>query len=247
MIYFVTGGSRGLGAAIVLHAAKEGHDVAFTYFSSPEGAKKVEEQAKDLNPNVKVKSYQMDQRDPNSVEKVGDQVIEDFDTVEVIVNNAGANFDNLLVSMSNEEWDNAIATNLSGPFYVCRYFMTTLLAQRFGRIINVSSLSSVGSSGQCNYSAAKSGLHGLTQSIAKEYGRKGITANVLAPGYFETEMTKDLPDDLRHFWKSYCPMPKGRTGKLEEFSGVVNFLASPASGFINGQIIPINGGLDWGP
>lgn len=247
MIYFVTGGSRGLGKAVVLHAAKEGNDVAFTYVSNADAAKQVEEQAKDLNPNVKVKAYRMDLRDPSSVEAVADQVLDDFETVEVIVNNAGANYDNLLVSMSNEEWDNAIATNLSGPFYVCRQFMTTLLAQRFGRIINISSISSGGSSGQCNYAAAKSGLHGLTQSIAKEYGRKGITANVLAPGYFETEMTKDLPDDLRHFWKSYCPMPKGRTGQLEEFSGVVNFLASPAGGFINGQIIPITGGLDWGP
>lgn len=247
MIYFVTGGSRGIGAGIVLHAVKEGHDVAFTYVNSKERAEKVVQQANDINPDVKCKAYQMDVRDSGSVEAACEAVLDDFDTVEVIVNNAGANRDNLLVSMSDEEWHDCIATNLNGPFYVCRQFMTTLLAQRFGRIINISSISAGGSSGQCNYSAAKAGLHGFTQSVAKEYGRKGITANVLAPGYFATEMTKDLPEDLQNFWKSYCPMPKGRTGEMIEMAGVVNFLASEAGGFINGQIISINGGLDWGP
>lgn len=247
MIYFVTGGSRGIGAGIVLHAAKEGHDVAFTYLHNEERAKQTQIQAQELNPKGKVKAYLMDVRKVDQVEKVGDQVLEDFGTVEVIVNNAGINRDNLLVSMSNEEWDDVIATNLNGPFYVCRQFMTTLISQRFGRIINISSLSASGSSGQCNYAAAKSGLHGLTQTIAKEYGRKGVTANVLAPGYFPTDMTESLPEELIKFWRTYCPMPKGRTGRMEELAGVVSFLASPAGGFINGQIIPITGGLDWGP
>ncbi|TNE48522.1 MAG: SDR family oxidoreductase [Deltaproteobacteria bacterium] len=247
MIYFVTGGSRGIGAGIVLHAVKEGNDVAFTYVNSEERAQKIVEQAKDINPDVKCKAYRMDVRSADSVESACDDMLMDFDSVDVIVNNAGANRDNLLVSMSNEEWDDVIATNLTGPFYVCRHFLTTLLAQRFGRIINISSISAVGSSGQCNYSAAKAGLHGFTQSIAKEYGRKGINANVLAPGYFATEMTKDLPEDLQNFWRSYCPMPKGRTGEMIEIAGAVSFLASPAGGFINGQIININGGLDWGP
>lgn len=247
MIYFVTGGSRGIGAGIVLYVAKQGHDVAFTYLHNETKARQVAEQAQDLHPKGKIKAYAMDVRQANQVERVAEQVLEDFGTVEVIVNNAGINRDNLLVSMSDEEWDDVIATNLTGPFYVCRQFMTTLLSQRFGRIINISSISSGGSSGQCNYAAAKSGLHGFTQTIAKEYGRKGITANVLTPGYFETDMTETLPQELNQFWRTYCPMPKGRTGRMEEIAGVVTFLASPAGGFINGQIIPITGGLDWGP
>ncbi len=248
MIYLVTGGSRGIGAAIVLKAVEIGHDVAFTYLSNKTRADEVVQKAKELNPNVKCQAYQMDVRDPDDVDRVITQIVDDFETLHVVVNNAGINKDNLLVSMSDEEWNDVIATNLNGPFYVCRQVMTTLLSNRFGRIINISSISAGGSSGQANYAASKAGLHGLTQTIAKEYGRKGITANVIAPGFFETDMTEEgLAEHLRNFWNSYCPMPKGRTGHLDELTGVVNFLASKEGGFINGQIIHVNGGLDWGP
>lgn len=248
MIYFVTGGSRGLGAGIVLDAVAAGHDVAFTYVHNKEKAEDVVKRALDIRPDATCKCYQLDVRNAEQVDAVAEQVLDDFDTVEVIVNNAGVSRDNILVSMSNEEWDDVIATNLNGPFYVCRAFLTTLLSNRFGRIINISSISASGGSGQANYAAAKAGLHGLTQTLAKEYGKKGITANVIAPGFFETDMTKDqLAGHLRDFWNNYCPMPKGRTGRMEELSGVVNFLASPAGGFINGQIINVTGGLDWGP
>lgn len=248
MNFFITGGSRGLGAGIVLGAVEAGHDVAFTYMNNKEKAEAVVQQAKELRADAVVRCYRLDVRDSEDVERVADQVLDDFETVEVIVNNAGVSRDNIIVSMSNEEWDDVIATNLNGPFYVCRSFMTALLANRFGRIINISSISAGGGSGQANYAAAKAGLHGLTQTIAKEYGKKGITANVIAPGFFETDMTKDqLAGHLRDFWTNYCPMPKGRTGRMEELSGVVNFLASPAGGFINGQVISVTGGLDWGP
>jgi NAD(P)-dependent dehydrogenase (short-subunit alcohol dehydrogenase family) len=141
-----------------------------------------------------------------------------------------------------------IATNLTGPFFVCRQVLPTMMKQRFGRIINISSLSQGGAAGQANYAAAKAGLHGLTLTIAKEYGRKGITANVVMPGFFETDMTREsLPEHMRQFWRSYCPVPKGRSGELPELSAVIGFLASKDAAFVNAQVIHVTGGLDWGP
>ena len=120
--------------------------------------------------------------------------------------------------------------------------------QRFGRIINVSSLVSGGAAGQANYAASKGGLEGLTRAIGKEYGKKGITANVVVPGLFETDMTRQsLPEHMRQFWHSYCPLPKGRAGEPPELAAVINFLASKEAAFVNAQVINVTGGLDWGP
>jgi NAD(P)-dependent dehydrogenase (short-subunit alcohol dehydrogenase family) len=248
MIYFVTGGSRGVGAAIVLDAVRAGHDVAFTYVTNAGKAQEVVASCKDIDPERTVKAYALDVKDPAQVEKVGDQVLDDFETVHVIVNNAGINRDNLVAYMTDEEWFEVINTNLTGPFYVCRHFMPTLLGNKYGRIINISSLVADGGSGQANYAAAKAGLHGLTKTLAKEYGRKNITANALVPGFFDTDMTREtMPEQIKDFWKQYCPRPKGRMGHLSEISSVVNFLAGEGSGFINGQLIYLTGGLDWGP
>lgn len=248
MIYFITGGSRGIGAGVVLDAVQRGHDVAFTYVQSEEGAAKIEEEARRLNPSVRCKAYRLDVRKAKEVEQVGDQVLADFDTVDVVINNAGISRDQTVVGMSDEEWDDVIAVNLTGTFYVCRFFLMGMVGNRFGRIINVSSLSAYGASGQCNYAAAKAGLHGLTQTIAKEYGRKGITANVVAPGFFETDMTRDaLPEHMRQFWQKWSPVPKGRIGDIKELSATIHFLASKESAFVNGQIINVTGGLDWSP
>lgn len=246
MNFFITGGSRGIGAGIVLEAVRAGHDVAFTYIRNEAAAQKVIDQAAELRPAAKVKAYALDVADAEAVERVGDQVVEDFDTVEVAVNCAGVNADNLLVSMADEEWDRVIATNLSGPFYVSRYFVQHMMSNRFGRIINVSSVIYDGGSGQANYAASKAGLHGLTKSIAKEYGRRGITANVLVPGFFDTDMTREtMPDEAKMYWKKYCPVPKGRMGTVEEFGKITCFLASKDAAFINGQVIPVTGGLDY--
>jgi NAD(P)-dependent dehydrogenase (short-subunit alcohol dehydrogenase family) len=246
MNYFVTGGSRGIGAAIVLAAIEEGHAVAFTYLAQEESARTVIERAAALKPDSRCRAYQLDVRDAAAVERVGDRVLEDFDTIHVVVNNAAINRDNLAVSMSDEEWHDVIATNLHGPFYVCRYFLTAMLANRFGRIINISSVSATGSTGQINYAAAKSGLSGLTRSLAKEYGPKGITANVVIPGFFETEMTKQtMSEESKFFWFKYCP--KRRVGEPAEVSKVVTFLASEAAAFVNGAEIPVTGGLDHAP
>jgi NAD(P)-dependent dehydrogenase (short-subunit alcohol dehydrogenase family) len=248
MIYFVTGGSRGIGANIVTEAVKAGHDVAFTFKSNEAAAHEVAAAALKLREGAKVRCYQLDVVDAAQVENVLDTVLDDFDDLQVVVNNAGITADNVLVAMSDEEWNDVIATNLTGPFNVCRQVLTTLIGNRFGRIINISSLVASGGSGQANYSASKAGLHGLTRSIAKEYGRRGITANVVCPGYFETDMTADaLPEPVRKFWNTYAKVPKGRTGQLEEISSVVNFLASEGASFVNGQVINITAGLDWAP
>jgi NAD(P)-dependent dehydrogenase (short-subunit alcohol dehydrogenase family) len=248
MNFFITGGSRGIGADLVTRAAAAGHNVAFTYRARGDQAEAVIKRASDLNPEVTIRSYQLDVRNREQVDEVVDRAVDDFDGLEVIVNNAGISQDALLVSMSDEEWDNVIGTNLTGPFNVCRAVIPTMLGNRFGRIINISSVVAGGATGQANYAASKAGLHGLTKTIAKEYGRKGITANVVVPGFFETDMTKDtMPEVIRGFWTQYALAPKGRTGELSELSAIILFLASPESAFINGQEIRATAGLDWTP
>jgi NAD(P)-dependent dehydrogenase (short-subunit alcohol dehydrogenase family) len=243
MIYFVTGGSRGIGAAIVLEAIAQGNEVAFTYLSGEEKSREVIERARALRPELRCRAYRLDVRDAAAVERVSDQVLEELDQVDVVVNNAAFNRDNLAVSMSDEEWHDVIAANLHGPFYVCRAFLTSMLANHFGRIINISSVSATGATGQINYATAKAGLYGLTKSLAKEYGPKGITANLVVPGYFDTEMTRGtMSADNQFFWNKYCPLR--RVGQVEELAKVVCFLASEGSSYVNGAEIPVTGGLD---
>ncbi len=246
MVFFVTGGSRGIGEAIVLEAVREGHDVAFTYRHRQEQALEVVAHARRLRPEGTCRAYQLDVRDSAAVEEVGDRVLEEFETVHVVVANAGVNVNNLAVSMSDDEWKTVIDTNLTGAFYVCRYFLSPFLAQGFGRIILVSSIGAHGVSGQVNYAASKAGLLGLSAALAKEYGRKGITSNVVVAGFFDTDMTREgMSESNRSFWLQYCPA--GRIGELGEVSKVVVFLASEAASFINGQAIGVTGGLDWAP
>lgn len=251
MYYFVTGGSRGIGAAIVKHAAAGGHHVAFTYVANESAAEQSRQAALTAareagHGDVQVRHYQLDVKDADRVEAVADKILDEFETMEVIVNCAAVNRDNLVVAMSNEEWREVMATNLDGPFYVCRQFMQTLIANRFGRIINISSIQHNGGTGQANYAAAKAGLHGLTKTIAKEYGRRGITANVIVPGFFDTDMTREtMPQTHKDYWKQYCPMPKGRMGKVEELAALVEFLAGEGGAFINGEVISVTGGLGW--
>jgi NAD(P)-dependent dehydrogenase (short-subunit alcohol dehydrogenase family) len=246
MIFFVTGGSRGLGAAIVMQAARSGHDVAFTYVRNEAAAREIADQLHQARPEGRFRSYQLDQRDSGQVEAVGDRVLADFDTVDVVVANAGIIRNNLLVSMSDEEWHAVLDTNLSGTFYVCRQFLPVFLANRFGRFILISSLAATGISGQANYCASKAGLLGLSAALSKEYGRKGITSNVVSPGYFDTDMTRDgMSAADREFWHRFCPA--GRLGEVSELAELIVFLASPAAGYINGQELRMNGGLGWAP
>jgi len=246
MKFFVTGGSRGIGAAIVVEAARRGHDVAFTYVRDEAAALAVAKRCTEVRPEGMYRTYQLDQRRSAEVESVGDRVLDDFDSIDVVVANAGINHNNLVVSMSDEEWASVLETNLSGSFYVVRHFLPTFLANRFGRIVLISSLGATGVSGQANYCASKAGLLGLSATLAKEYGRKGITSNVISPAFFETDMTRDSASaDNRKFWVQYCPL--GRLGDLPEIAELVAFLVSPGAGYINGQEIRVNGGLEWAP
>lgn len=246
MVYFITGGSRGIGASIVIEAIGNGHDVAFTYLGREDRAREVEEKAQELRPGCKCRGYRMDVRDSTEVERVGDEILDEFEDVHVVVNNAAINRDNIAVSMSDEEWHDVLATNLHGPFYVCRFFLSNMLMNRFGRIINISSVSATGATGQINYATSKAGLSGFTKSLAKEYGRKGITANMVIPGFFETEMTQDtMSEESKFFWHKYCPAR--RIGEVGELSKVVAFLASEGASFVNGAEITVTGGLDYAP
>ncbi len=246
MIYFVTGGSRGIGEAVVIEAAIQGHDVAFTYCTNEMAAKETIARAKAEAPSARCQAYQLDVRDSAQVETVCDQVADDFETVDVVVNNAGYSRPNVIPFMTDQEWNDVISTNLTGAFYVCRQMIPILMSNKYGRIIMLSSLVAEGSTGQANYAAAKAGLHGLSKTIAKEYGKKNITANVVALGFFDTDMTREqMPEDLIAFWKQFCPRPKGRMGHLSEVTRTICYLASEDAGFINGDVIRLTGGLDW--
>jgi NAD(P)-dependent dehydrogenase (short-subunit alcohol dehydrogenase family) len=246
MNFFVTGGSRGIGRALVLEAIRAGHDVGFTYRVNPALAESVAEEAGRIRPGARCRAYELDVRESAAVERVGDAFLEDFDRVDVVVPNAGITKGGLLFSMSDEDWDEVIRTNLTGAFYVCRQFLPAMLARRFGRFILVSSLAHEGLTGEASYCASKAGLHGLSAAIAKEYGRKGITSNVVVLGFFDTDMTRNGVSQLNaEFWAQHCPL--GRVGDVRDVASAILFLASDGGSFINGQVLPITGGLDWIP
>lgn len=248
MNYLITGGARGIGAGIVLEAVKAGHSVAFTYLNSQLKALELVEEATHINPSVKIKTYPLEVGQSQQVHEVLDQVLDDFETIEVIVNNAAINQNNLVALMSDEEWHSVLETNLNGPFYVCRHLLPQMIANRFGRIINVSSLMAESCSpGMANYAASKAGLNSLTKVLASEYGPKNITSNLIVPGAIQTDMYNQAPKSLHDFWHTYCPSPNHRAGTPGEIGQLVNFLASEAASYINGAEIAVNGGLRWVP
>jgi 3-oxoacyl-[acyl-carrier protein] reductase len=243
---FVTGGSRGIGRSIVLGFVKDGIPTAFTYAGNEGASRETRELARGLNPAASVRAYRMDVRDAGEVERTAEQAIEDFGTVGIVVNNAGVVRNNAAAMMSDEQWREVIDTDLSGPFYVIRAFLAHLMGSRWGRIINISSLAQDGCSGQANYAAAKAGLVGLTKTLAREYGPRGITSNVVTVGYVETDMTDaHMAQKLHDIWMEYCPMK--RVGTAEEISSLVRYLASGEAGFINGEVIRVAGGLSYVP
>ncbi len=246
MNVFVTGGARGIGQSIVLEALKKGHDVAFTYRTSADEAQRVLALASDLAPGRSCRAYPLDVRDPAAVEITADRVLDELGRVDVVVNNAGVNINGLAATLDDEAWREVIDTNLSGAFYVSRAFLAPMMRRSFGRLIHVSSLGRGGVTGQVADASSKAGLCGLSSTLAKEYGRRGITSNVVAPGFFETDMTREgMSGSNREFWLKYCPA--GRLGELPEVASVVLFLASPEASYVNGETIAITGGLDWAP
>lgn len=243
-VMLLTGGSRGIGAGVVSAAAAAGYDVAFTYRERRDAADAVVEAVRAATPEARCRAYRLDVGDSAEVERVGDLVLDDFDTVHVVVNNAAITHAGLAFSTSDEAWRSVIDTNLTGAFYVARQFLPTFLANGFGRFIFMSSIASRGMSGDAAYSASKAGLLGLSGALAKEYGRKGITSNALLMSLFETEMTlKELSRQNREFYEQHCPV--GRIGQVSEVAAAVLFLASDGASFVNGQELGVTGGLDW--
>lgn len=245
-VVFITGGSRGIGRALVLAAAEAGYDVAFTWRSAEEAAQDVVAACRDRAPERKVSAYQLDVRDAAATEAVAEQVLDDFDGVWGVVCNAGVSKNGMAFSLSDEDWRLVLETNLTGSFNTARAFLPELVAAKGGRILLFSSITAPGASGQIAYATSKAGLIGMGGTLAREYGRKGITTNVVIPGYFETDMTREQVSEANHtFAHSYGPM--GRGGELSELSSTVLFLLSDAAGYINGASIPVTGGLDWVP
>jgi NAD(P)-dependent dehydrogenase (short-subunit alcohol dehydrogenase family) len=243
-VLFLTGGSRGIGAGIVEAAAVAGYDVAFTYRSRADAADAVCARVTAAAPHARCRAYALDVRDSAEVERVGEQVLEDFDTVHVVVNNAAITHAGLAISTDDETWRDVLDTNLTGAFYVSRQFLPAFLANGFGRFIFMSSIASAGMSGDVAYSASKAGMLGLSGALAKEYGRKGITSNALLLSLFETEMTlKELSAQNRDFYATHCPV--GRIGTMAEAAAAVLFLAGDGASFVNGQSLGVTGGLDW--
>jgi 3-oxoacyl-[acyl-carrier protein] reductase len=243
-VLFITGGSRGIGAGVVAAAARNGYDVAFTYRERRDAADAVIAAARTDAPEATCVAYQLDVRDSAAVERVGDAVLETFDTVHVVVANAAVTHAGMAISTADDDWRAVLDTNLTGSFFVARQFLPAFLANGFGRFIFMSSIAANGMSGDVAYSASKAGMLGLSSALAKEYGRKGITSNALLMSLFETEMTlKELSAKNREFYAAHCPA--GRIGHVDEVAAAVLFLAGDGASFVNGQAIGVTGGLDW--
>ena len=243
---FISGGSRGIGRALVCEAAKQGWNVAFTYATNAAAAEEVVSAVAAESPDARVKAWRLDVRDSSQVDQVADEVLTAFDGVAGVVPNAGVSLNGLAFSLTDQDWCTVLDTNLSGAFYVCRAFLPELVSRRHGRILLVSSIVSSGASGQVAYAASKAGLVGLGTTLAKEYGPKGITTNIVAPAYFDTDMTRDtMSEGLVAYANQFCPAR--RLGRLDELAQTMCFLLSDSAGYINGETIRVTGGLDWAP
>ena len=235
-VALVTGASRGIGRACAIELAKNGYNVAISYAGNDEAANKTIEDLKALN--IQAKAYKFDVSDKEACAKAVEEVLSDFGKVDVLVNNAGITRDGLFMRMSAENWEAVINTNLSSAFYMTNPVIKTMIKQRSGCIINMSSIAGrMGNAGQANYSAAKAGLIGFTKSLAKELGSRNIRVNAIAPGFIQTDMTKDLDAE-----KITEHIPLKRLGQPEDIAKTVKFLAEEGS-YITGQVIGVDGGL----
>ena len=236
----ITGGSRGIGKGIALAFAKKGANIAFTYSSSSSSASNLEKQLNSFG--IKAKSYKSDASSYNESIDLVNKISSDFDSIDVLINNAGITKDNLLMRISEKDFDDVINVNLKSVFNMTKAVQKIMLKQRKGSIINMSSVVGVkGNAGQSNYAASKAGIIGFSKSIALELGSRNIRTNVIAPGFIETEMTEKLPEETIKQWRNGIPLKRG--GTVEDVANLCLFLASDSSSYITGQVINVDGGM----
>ena len=239
-IAIITGASRGIGRAIATQFAKEGAQVAFTYLSSVEKGEALEVELQSFG--IKAKGYRSDAADGKAAEELVNQVVADFGTIDVVVNNAGITRDGLLMRMSEENWDEVMRVNLKSVFNLTKAVTRVMMRAKSGSIINITSVVGLtGNAGQANYAASKAGIIGFTKSVAKELGSRNIRCNAIAPGFIETEMTGELNEKAIEEWKQTIPLKRG--GQPEEVAECAIFLASDRSKYITGQVLQVDGGM----
>ena len=236
----ITGATRGIGKGIALEFAKQGANIAFTYSRSVDEAKDLEKELSNFG--VKAKSFQSDASNYDDSHKLIESILLDFDTIDVLVNNAGITKDNLLMRMQESDFDIVINVNLKSVFNMTKAVQKTMLKQRYGSIINMSSVVGVkGNAGQTNYAASKAGIIGFSKSVALELGSRNIRCNVVAPGFIETEMTAKLNEDTVNEWRKGIPLKSG--GTPQDIANTCTWLASDLSSYVTGQVINVDGGM----
>jgi 3-oxoacyl-[acyl-carrier protein] reductase len=236
----ITGASRGIGKGIATMFAQNGANVAFTYSSSSDAAKSLEKELKSYGTNIK--SYQSNAASFDDSQKLIDNVLEDFGSIDILINNAGITKDNLLMRMQESDFDLVIDVNLKSVFNMTKAVQKTMLKQKKGSIINMSSVVGVkGNAGQSNYAASKAGIIGFSKSIALELGSRNIRCNVVAPGFIETEMTAKLNEDTVNEWRKGIPLRRG--GTPQDIANTCTWLASDLSSYVTGQVINVDGGM----
>jgi len=240
-IVVVTGGSRGIGRAVCLRFARDDASIIFVHYD-PDDLKANETLGLLDKMGVEAKAEKLDVSSFEAVEEFFKEVVREFGRVDVLVNNAGITRDTFLMRMSVDQWDEVLTVNLKSVFNCTKAVVRSMIRERSGRIVNISSLvGQIGNSGQANYAASKAGILGFTKSVAKELATRGITVNAVAPGFIDTEMTEKLPDKAKEAFLTQIPM--GRIGKPDEVAEAVYWLASQGATYITGQVIHVNGGL----
>jgi len=236
----ITGASRGIGKGIAVEFAKQGANVAFTFNASVEAAKELEKELESYG--VKAKGYQSNAANFDAAQELVKQVLVDFESLQILINNAGITKDNLLMRISEEDFDKVIEVNLKSVFNLTKAVIRPMMKQRQGSIINMSSVVGVkGNAGQTNYAASKAGILGFTKSVALELGSRNIRCNAIAPGFIETEMTAKLDQNTVDEWRKAIPLKRG--GSPEDVANACVFLASDLSGYITGQTLNVDGGM----